>query len=254
MAIWDLAFKTISTLVPALKFGDFLDRQAKNAEIGLAAAKIFKTSSNHAQKVKDVIEATRAIGTTAKHADDVKDIITKAKATVPAVAEKSSRHVSKGPIKQLIDDLNKAPATWQKARDAETIEWTKRLYGNGDPKDTESLQQKVKKMLEIPEVLDQDEIWNMYLFEMVLAHCKPEVYWEQLVFWSNYGYRIDDEKTLKGINGNQKDFIIDNFGPGSKRGKHFKRPIINKIDTFLSLWPVPTRQYRPGESSGRKGI
>jgi hypothetical protein len=246
LAVWDFAFKAISTLVPALKFGQFLDTAQKNAEIGLQVAQIFQKSGGNAARVIKVIEATKAAGQAAKYGDDVKDIMAKAKALTPDV-KKPEGHISKGPIKQLIEDLNKAPAVWHKARDAETIEWTKRLYGNADPKDKESLEEKMKKMLTIPEQLDVDEIWKMYLFEMVLAHCKKEVYWEQLINWSNYGYSIDDEKTLKGINGNQKDYIVEWFGPGTKRGTYFKRPIMYNMTWFLKLWPVPTYQYRPGE-------
>jgi hypothetical protein len=229
-AIWELGFSIVSTAVPALKLGEFFKKQYEAADVALKAAESFGQKAKRADKAIKVVSKTAEHGgTTAKYANDVKGILDKAKA-VEKYKGQVEEHSARGPIQTLIKELYEAPKTWEKVIDLETQEWQNRL---ADLPTKGTLLEIVQKHLTLPPVLDEEEIRLMYLFEMVLAHCQKEVYWEIQPLGGGR-----ERVALKGINDNQQDQILAWFGAGTKRGNYFKRPPIFYISTFLALWSV----------------
>jgi tetratricopeptide (TPR) repeat protein len=242
-AIWDLAFGILSAAVPALRLGEFLKKQYERADVALKAAEAFGQKARRADKViKVVTKGADVSGQAANYGNQVKDILEKAEKVNPELKGKVTGHVSRGPIKELIKDLQEAPKVWEKAIEAETKEWENRLADL--PAQGGSLEDKVKGLLTLPEVFgdeEVDEIWTIYLFEMVLAHCQAEVYWVHTITDYGYGQKIDTYE-LEGINGNQRQQIVDWFGPSWKRGKYAKwakyRIPIHNFEMFLGQWSV----------------
>jgi hypothetical protein len=234
-AIWDVAFTVLSTAVPALKLGEFFKKQYEAADVALKAAEAFGQKAQRADKaIKAVSKTAEQGGKAAKYANDVKGILEKAKA-VEKYKGQVEQHASRGPIQALVKELYEAPKTWETVIDLETQEWQNRL---ADLPTKGTLLELVQKHLTFPPVLDEEEIRLMYLFEMVLAHCNKEVYWDVQYWGNNYSVPHEVARKLAGINDNQMDQIVDWFGPGTKRGPYFKRPIIFTIYAFLALFPI----------------
>jgi hypothetical protein len=245
-AIWDTAFGIVSAAVPALKIGEFLKKHYERADVALKAAEAFGQKARRADKAIKVVSKTAEHGgTTAKYANDVKGILEKVKAVEKYKGE-TEEHASWGPIKSLVNDLHEAPKLWWKVVDLEATEWENRLDGL-KTENKGSLVDFVRHHLPDPPPLDDDEVRLMYLFEMIFAHCQKEVYWEIQPLG---GAR--ERRTLKGINGNQMDQIVDWFGAGTKRGPHFKRPFIFDISWFLALWPVREKRLPFREPFSRR--
>jgi hypothetical protein len=237
-AIWDAAFSVLSTAVPALKLGEFFKKQFEAADVALKAAEAFGQKARRADKAIKVVSKTAEHGgTAAKYVNEVKGILEKAKAVEKYKGE-VEQHASRGPIQTLVKELYEAPKTWWKVIDLETQEWENRL---ADLETKGTLLELVKERLKPPPELDEEEIRLMYLFEMVLAHCKKEVYWDVQHWGNNFSAPREVARKLEGINSNQMAQIVDWFGVGTKRGPNFKRPIIFGMDWFVMLWPVPEK-------------
>jgi hypothetical protein len=238
LAIWDLAFGIVSAVVPALKLGDFFKQQQERAEVALKAAEAFGQKARRADKVVHVVsKKVQQGGTAAKYANEVKGILDKAKAVEKYKGE-VEQHASRGPIQELVKDLYEAPKAWETVINLETQEWENRL---ADLKTTGTLLEIVQNKLTLPPELDEEEIRLMYLFEMILAHYKKEAYWDVQYWGSKYSAPKEIRRRLVGLNDNQKRQIVDWFGPGTKRGPHFKRPHIFNIGMFYGLFPVPEK-------------
>jgi len=252
-AIWDFAFGLLSTAVPALRLGEFIKTQHERAKVALNAAEIF------AQKAKGVDKAKKAVtgalqtgGAIAKHVDDAKGLYEKAE-KISKPEESLIEHASRKPIFKLIEELNSAKKMYKDAVKTERQEWINYVDDvvEYSPSKYGALEKKTKELLpSLPATLsdsDLKEIWTLYLFIMIVEHCKRNLKWKETI--TDYGYgQLVREVTLEGLNDTQIKQILDWFGPKAKRSKYFTKPMIININTFVGMFPIPTETKRKSET------
>jgi hypothetical protein len=250
-AIWDLAFKGLSELVPVLRLGAIFAQQYERADLALKLAKGLGEKARLADKAKMVVTGAGLVGAkVAKYANEAKEILEKAEKVNAEPNGGVKVHASWGLIKTLINDLYDGAKLADKVLNLETEEWENRLYGREATTLKQlaqkqlTLQQLVQKHLPMPDLeLEnekiQEEVKLAVLYQLVLAHCKEEVYWEVVL------YPHFKTMDLKGINDSQINQIIEWFGGLTNRGKYFKAPPVFRIEMFL-MWSVPEKRRLVG--------
>jgi hypothetical protein len=246
--IWDIAFSSLSVLVPALGIAKKLEESAKAVEIAAALG------DRRAQALKLMREG-----------GEVAEKVNKGKETVTSIAEKSEKlreqpegmtelnklDSSKGPIRDLLKDANKAVALWDKVLDLLDQEKEIRLSDTKAPAG-ESMTKLAERLLPRIEPLtgdDLDQIELTYLWLMLRDYAKKNVQ----VVRANDGYHVDT--SVSGFNGNQQDTLIEMFGFSARRGKYFCQPPAVNIYVLLAIWGVPNQNLRVrGPSKGWAAI
>jgi len=153
--------------------------------------------------------------------------------------EQLKKHESRGPIKSLIKELEDGTNLWIKAKAAVKKEWENRV-DDLPPRGGTLVSQMHELLPSLPATYSSsefDEIWTLYLFLMVSAHCRENVYWKVTRrTFTNIGGTYDGS-SLAGLNDTQCKQIIEWFGPMAQRGKIFNK-LVMTIPQFVSQVPI----------------
>lgn len=272
-AIWELAFGILSTAIPALRLGEFVVKQHKAATLALEIAKAAGNKARLAKTVKVGTGAAIGAGKAANKINDAKEKVDKIKeAGSKVMAEEESIpkqfadfDTSRKIIHDLIADLKSAKKAWKEASNAEMQEFENRYRGL-PPSKKGTLEEYIKELLPPYPEFTADELKQIerrFLWEMIGEHVRKNVKLvnttevTMVVTGTNTTYHPSKNKTvsIEGLNGNQKDAIIEFFGTNGHRGKYMPYGPIFNVYTFLYLQKVPETQkteYTPVFSESLK--
>lgn len=241
LAIFTAAFDLLCTAVPALRLGKFIEAQHARAKNVLSLAEAASQTARR-KAVQQVTGSMITIGKAGEHIKEGKEVIEKA-AAIPkeleATVEQLKKHAARGPIKMLITELDEGTKLWMNAKKAVKQEWINRL-DDLPPKGGTLLGQMQELLPALPATYSDtelEEIWTLYLFFMVTAHCRDNVYWK--VTKTNFvNIGVNNEgASLVGLNDSQSKQIIEWFGPMATRGKIFSKFILT-VSHFVSQVPI----------------
>jgi hypothetical protein len=239
-AIWDIAFASLSVLVPALGIGRELEESAKAIEIAAALgdkrAKALKLLVASAEIVKKLNEGKESINKIRETGEKLMD-------PPEGMKELEKLDASKKSIRDLQNSGYKALALKEAVLSMLNFEEQIRLSDakTGNPESMLALAKKLVPKVPVLEDEDLDQIELMYLWLMISSYAKANV---QIVStttsgpFGNYG----TGKTISGLNDNQEETLIELFGLSAKRSQYFFMPPATDIYVLLSMWGVSTRK------------
>jgi len=245
LAIFTAAFDLLCAAVPALRLGKFIERQHTRAQ---SVLKLAETASETARRktVQTVTGSLTRIGKVGEHIKEGKEVMEKGAAIpteVTTAMEELKKHESRGPIKALIKELEDGTNLWMKAKAAVKKEWENRV-DDLPPQGGTLLSQMQDLLPSLPATYSPsefDEIWTLYLFLMISAYCRENVYWKvATTTFGTTGGTFERGRSLVGLNDTQCAHIIRLFGPMASRGKIFDK-LMMTIPQFVSQVPIGSR-------------
>lgn len=243
-AVLDFAFALLAAAVPVLRLTGLLARMEKNATLALEIAKNEPQWLRYAPVMNpaaaQVVVRIAPTGEVVERMKKVNDVRSKGVAVFKNDPDGFSAlkklDSTKGPIRELVAYANSSMSTFNKVLDVLGKEVENRLR-HPELKYKESVLDMAKRLLEMPERLnesDLDEIELAYLWFMIGRWAKENAKYLDASVYSD----------VKGINDAQKVAILQLFGPGAKRGRHFRAPMIFNIGMFLGAWDVPIQHVQ----------
>jgi hypothetical protein len=238
---WDLAFVLLD-MVPGLRLTKFLGGQLQAATLAVEIAKAAGNTNRVATVVKGGATVARE-GLKAKEVvDKLKDPvekIVKVGGVVKTLEEsqkattsdlRSKYDTQRKAIQALIEDGNLATAAWDKATDAEILEYANRLAGAKSPNSATTLDGYMSRLLTpVPTLTKEqlEEVETRYLWEMIGAWARDEA---RIV--RTYGPGPGSTVSVTGINSAQEKEILQLFGYSARRTHIFYQGMVTSVLQF----------------------
>jgi hypothetical protein len=252
--IWDLAFTIISSACPLLGVGKALEESGKAimvaAALGNNTAKALKVASAGG-------EWAERINTGKETAEKIATQVQEVRGEPGGMEELTKYDVGKQPLREMLDNANKAIMVWGAALDVlddeemfRKLDVEQRVY-----KPSGSIQQLADRLLPKPlDPMTQDDIDQLelaFLWQIFKGYSLKHF----TIVYTLSGRPSAPKRDvyIDGLNDNQQDTLVEMFGPDATRGKTFFMPPAINIYFLLGLWGAPSRQAVPNWSwpSGR---
>src|SRR5579864_2374501 len=163
LAIWDLSWNLLAVALPALRMTGALSQMEKDAEIATKAAEIFWKEIPKTARLVAVLPNAGDLATVVDKLNTARKNGEAAMSTQVNDLQKRAS-VTKGPVRELIQDANKAMELSNTVIDSLYHEFENRLlYLSFDVSPKESLFDYAHKMLSVPEFFTDDEIDRLSL-------------------------------------------------------------------------------------------
>jgi hypothetical protein len=238
LAIWDMAFSVLSTVVPAFRLTAMFSEIEAASKIETAAAKAFMKTPHLMARVTMATVKGHDIADVIAKGNDIRGKMTQLAGSSQSV---NPDLTSKSRIHQLIKESNDAHQKLDKAIDALDVEFTARiqslLYRVPYPSKKGTLLDMAKRLLpSLPNYFTDDELEDVgqrYKWEILKAWASTNV---TVVF--NKNVNTGDKVTIEGLNNTQQTQIMSWFGLSVPRGKYTSTPKVLNIFWVLTAWGV----------------